>query len=512
VAAPAPRTGTRDASARGRQPATVPVDVRQARADRLELAPRPHSTPARTQPDRRLRHPRSVQIPWALAAMFLPIYAALSILRHRQMLSAGLDLGVFEQAVQAYAHGHLPIVPLKGPGFDLLGDHFSPIIATLAPFYRIFPGPVTLLVAQALLAALAIVPLARWAQATRGPGAAVWVGLGQGCSWGVVQMVDFDFHEVAFAVPLLAFALAAAGERRWRAAVLWALPLVLVKEDLGLTVAALGCYIACKGPRRTGIALALFGALASALETLVVLPALSGGGRYTYADQIDLGHGLLDTALAAFEPSQKWYTVFVVLAPTGLLALRSPLALLITPTLAWRFLSDNPDYWGTMYHYDAVLMPIVFAAALDTLTRPRARAASRHGIRLRTAAMVFGCFYTAYTVAVYPLHDLALPSTWSLPPHTRSAQRLLALVPDGAHVASSNRLAAQLVHRAIVTQVCPTSDTRISREAPWIILDATDPSGQRCPAFSAVEDLGIGSIDGYRLVARADGITLLHRS
>jgi hypothetical protein len=122
-------------------------------------------------------------------------------------------------------------------------------------------------------------------------------------------------------------------------------------------------------------------------------------------------------------------------------------------------------------------------------------------------------------VAVYPLHDLALPSTWSVTPHTRSARQLLALIPDGAHVASSNRLAAQLVHRATVTQVCPTPDTRISHEASWIIVDTTDPSGQRCPAFDTAEGLGTGDsddhtddhTDGYQVVARADGIIVLHR-
>ena len=35
------------------------------------------------------------------------------------------DLAIFTQAVRAYAHGHAPIASIKGPGFDLLGDHFS---------------------------------------------------------------------------------------------------------------------------------------------------------------------------------------------------------------------------------------------------------------------------------------------------------------------------------------------------------------------------------------------------
>ena len=66
------------------------------------------------------------------------------------------------------------------------------------------------------------------------------IGAAYGLSWGLQQMIDFDFHEIAFAVPLLACSLSALLRGRTRAAVLWALPLVFVKEDQGFTVAAIG--------------------------------------------------------------------------------------------------------------------------------------------------------------------------------------------------------------------------------------------------------------------------------
>ena len=56
-------------------------------------------------------------------------------------------------------------------------------------------------------------------------------------------MVNFDFHEIAFAVPLLAFSLSALVRGRARATMWWALPLVLVKEDQGFTVAAIGALM-----------------------------------------------------------------------------------------------------------------------------------------------------------------------------------------------------------------------------------------------------------------------------
>ena len=52
--------------------------------------------------------------------------------------------------------------------------------------------------------------------------------------------VAAQFHEIAFAMPMLAFASAAFVERRWVAVTAWSAPLVLVKEDMGLTVLMIG--------------------------------------------------------------------------------------------------------------------------------------------------------------------------------------------------------------------------------------------------------------------------------
>ncbi len=215
---------------------------------------------------------------WGMAAGFFVLYAVVSVRLHQRLLSGGVDLGIFEQSVRSYAHGHWPVAVIKGPDFNLLGDHFSPAVALLAPFYRVFPSPVTILVAQAALLAVAVVPLVAWAQRAVGRSAAVVVGFGYGLSWGIAQTIGFDFHEVAFAVPLLAFSAAALGEGRYTAAVLWALPLLAVKEDQGATIAVLGALLVWKGQRALGLATAAVGIAGSLLAVLVILPANNPAG------------------------------------------------------------------------------------------------------------------------------------------------------------------------------------------------------------------------------------------
>ena len=58
-------------------------------------------------------------------------------------------------------------MPLKAPGYNLLGDHFHPLIAVLAPLYWIWDDPRMLLLAQAALFAASMVPVARFAERRR---------------------------------------------------------------------------------------------------------------------------------------------------------------------------------------------------------------------------------------------------------------------------------------------------------------------------------------------------------
>ncbi len=468
------------------------------------------------------------------------------------MRTTGYDLGIFEQAIRAYAEFRAPVVPLRGEDFNLLGDHFHPLLAVLAPLYRLFPSPLTLLVAQSALLALAVVPLARWAVRAVGPRGAHAVAAGYGLSWGVASAAAFDFHEVALAVPLLAFSLEALGRRRWRAAVAWAAPLLLVKEDLGLTLAAVGAYIVLKGRTDAaylGIGTVAAGLAGSLLEVKVLLPALAPAGGYAHGGQLADAHGSLLSALAhgpldLLRPDIKATTLILVFAPSALLALRSPLALIALPTLGWRMASENGFHWGTAFHYSAILMPVVFAGLLDVLGRettavgrtPAAEAAAGHARARETArrnaraALATVLAVTAVLIPSFPLAQLAQRATWRTTSHVEAARALLARIPDGATVAASNRLAPQLTSRCTVV-LFPTFpvDGRLyeyRREdlprptAEWIVHDPRAPEAWPYeeghwpyPLEQQLAELAAARRTyGYEVVAVRDGITLLHRA
>lgn len=366
-----------------------------------------------------LRRPRAD--PYWLALALFAAFTALSVCRYRRMATMSWDLGIFEQAIRAYAHFQAPIADLKGPGANILGDHFSPITALLGPVYRLFPGPVTLLVAQAALFAVSAVPVTRVAARLLGRGRGLAIGIAYGVSWGLQRAVDFDFHEICFAVPLIAFSLEAVIRKRWYPAMLWAAPLVFVKEDMGATVAAIGAVVWIRarrdperGPRAVPLAVVLmgFGVIVSALALGVVIPGFNGGGSYDYWDKV--GSGGEQTGTIPFGTVLRTL-LWILLPTTGLLALRSPLLLAAVPTLGWRFLSHDDHYWGTDWHYNAVLMPVVLLALVDALDRTRAtrRPWLASYARQLPAAV---CGAALALSSSMPLYSLTQGATYDKPP------------------------------------------------------------------------------------------------
>ncbi|MFG2098946.1 DUF2079 domain-containing protein [Streptomyces sp. NPDC048612] len=410
--------------------------------------------------------------PYWAAAFFFVAFALLSYHRFRTLSLSSWDVGIFEQAIRGYAHFQAPIVDLKGPGTNILGDHFSPVLVVLAPFYRLFPSPLTLLTAQAALFALSVLPVARAAARYLGRVPGLALGVAYGMSWGVQKAVDFDFHEIAFAVPLIAFALEAVLRGRWTAVVCWAAPLVLVKEDLGVTAATIGALALLRTRRASPLAIGLvaFGITATALTLGLLIPAFNGSGSYDYWSKFGAeGAGAtipLDTAVRT--------TLWVLLPTTGMLALRSPLLLVALPTLGWRFLSHEPHYWGTDWHYSAVLMPVVFLALIDAL--PRVRVSARPWLRSYAHHLPAAVLATALALtSALPLSRLTEPATYSTPTVVTADEKLLGRIPDGATVESDIRPLSRLVHR---TRVFWTGDTG-GLSPDYIALQLRDEASPR---------------------------------
>lgn len=385
-----------------------------------------------------------------LAAAVMALYTYYSLQQMKHWVTPSWDLAIFTQMAQAYSHFSVPIVPIKGPDFNLWGDHFHPILALLGPIYALFPSPTTLLVVQNALVAFASFAIVRFTQrafalaqkaelaVTGTAGSAqnakpakyqgviptitgLLLGAGFALSFGVQQAIAAQFHEVAFAVPLLAMSLGylvlasrVSGTERARYlayACWWSLPIAFVKEDMGITVAAIGLMIFIRtgwlstavdilmprlsagtpAPMRTRMQqlysswartpavaestmVMMWGVFWSVVAIYVILPYFNSGGNFDYADKVNFSAALGDpfgSALQMLSNNTKLATLGLLLITGAILWVISPLAAIALPTLAWRLLSTMESYWASTWHYSLVLMPIVFLALLDAVVRVR---------------------------------------------------------------------------------------------------------------------------------------------
>jgi uncharacterized membrane protein len=475
-------------------------------------------------------------VPWLIALAVFAGYLIISLSRYLRLAPGSWDLGIFTEYVKQIAHLNAPVVNIRGAGFNLLGDHFQPIVGLIAPFFLLFPSPATLLVAQALLTAVSVIPVSRAAQARLGTAAGRMIGAAYGLSWGLAQMVNFDFHEIAFAVPLLACSLSALLRGRTRAAVLWALPLVFVKEDQGFTVAALGILMMfSSASRRPGLAgdpapapgavrndvfwggliLTCWGIFWSALAIIVIIPHFNATHQYPYwVDGGALrpgGHGAgLGTVASQLGTSwlAKLRTTLLILLPVGFLALGSPLSLVALPSLLLRFVSTNSSYWGDGFHYNATVMPIIFLAAVDALSRARGSSAERW---MRTATgWVAPAVMLALAVIIlpkFPLSGVWQPPTYQISPHVQAQDAAMARVPAGTTVEATLTMVAPLAAR---------DDTywigNAGNPAPqYIVFDATNSGWSPAPSnpLTFVEQRHNGT--RYRTVFTDNGVYVFRR-
>jgi uncharacterized membrane protein len=502
-------------------------------------------------------------VAWLIALATFEAYTVISVSRYLRLRPGSWDLGIYTEYVRQVAHLGAPVVPIRSAGFNLLGDHFQPIVMVLAPFFRVFPSPATLLLAQALLTGLSVIPVCRAARELAGTGLSRAVGIAYGFSWGLQQMINFDFHEIAFAVPLLAFSLSALVRGHPRAATWWAAPLVFVKEDQGFTMAAIGAIMLAAGlggtaglggaaglrrraqpaaPARAwrwaGGLLIVWGLGWSALAITVIIPHFSPVHQYQYwHDGGVIAPGGRPFSLAALlaqlgnAGAQKLHTTLMILLPTAFLVLGSPLALAGLPSLALRFVSTNSYYWGTGWHYNATIMPIVFLAAVDTMARLRARAAPGGGpvgeaapARLAAAATVarsrlaartprYGAALmlaiTGWLAVRQPVAGLWHPQTYQISPHVRAERAAMAVVPPGVTVEAPLSMLAPLAARDDTSW----AGTMGIADPLYLVFDTTSSGWSSLPPGSPLtflEQRHPGTV--YQEVFESDGVYVFARA
>ena len=380
-----------------------------------------------------------------------------------------------------------------------------------------------MLILQAALIASSVPVVYRFARRRTTSRASLVICFAYASSWAFQTLVDFQVHEVAWGVPILALAIDALDRADDKQLLIFAGLLLLVREDMGILVVLLGILRLFNRRRRwLGLILVAAGVIVYELATAVILPHFSPDQHFAYWQYgptlgpnlgSALGHVVLhplDTARLFFSPMIKTQTLLLFLVPVLFLALRSRYSILALPLLAQRFFEPavRDNLWYPSFHYNAlpwvifVLAMIDGAARLGVWSRPRLKLTVLTVITVIPVALIVvnPPFSGRQVAALHAMrerqavrHDHA---------HASAAGRGRP-VPRNVCIEADDRLAGHLTDRDYVTLVGMQHDA-----ADFVAIDLTQKDVGN---FGAKPAAALATVEaaGYREIFRQDEVVLL---
>jgi uncharacterized membrane protein len=413
-----------------------------------------------------MRPPSFILHPTPFILLYTATFATQLTLRLRAFGTTAFDLGIFDQATWLLSRGLVPFVTLRG--LNAFGDHTSFILLLVAPLYWLFDSPVTLFVLASLVVGLGALPLYALAREQLG---GRWSPLVVALAYLLYPAVEYvsmaNFHPESLAMPLaLAALLFGFRGQRLRFGLCAGLA-ALCKEDVALTIFALGLYLAWRGRRRLGLITAGLALAWLALCLLVLLPAFNPAGAVylsLYAGGPPGSWTPLATLQRLLEPQRLEYLPLLLL-PLGLLPLLGPGGLLIAlPALLVNLLSARENTATIFYHYSAMVAPWFLVGTIEALRRCPARLQAAASLYLLLSSLAAHLLFAPSPLSLGFLRNAstvrepfdgvaALPRVFREQPRDELGRAALALIPPNAAVAATSVYAVHLAHRQQVYQL-----------------------------------------------------------
>lgn len=451
-----------------------------------------------------------------VAAAYFLLYSTLAVLRHESYHSFRFDLGLFDQVFWNTTQGR-PFESTMSQALavphSLLGDHFSPLLLVLMPFYYAFPHPETLLVIQTFALALGAWPVYLLARLKLPAGyALLWVAV-YFLFVPLAYINLYDFHEVALSVAPLGFGLyfLEKGRRGWFLFSL--LVTFLIKEEMALIGAGFGLY-ALIGKRdwKLGLGVLVGSLLAFAAVIQLAIPYFAEGRTYPYiklryAEVGGSPTGVVTTMLTnplrivrALLELKKVYFAIAIFGPVlGLSAAAGWASLVLLPTLGYLLLSNYEPQFSFTTQYSAPLIPLVIGTSILALARLPETAR-----RPVMAAVVASSLIFSWAFGDLPFSRKFDPSLFSTPSrYTLFVRQLVRITPD-ASVSGESSFPVHFAERRYVYDYAFEG----AQDAEWVVLDY-EASNYNLTAFNAQ----VASVEaaGYNEIATGYGLALLHR-
>ncbi|MEO6198170.1 MAG: DUF2079 domain-containing protein [Dehalococcoidia bacterium] len=446
-------------------------------------------------------------------------WSAMSVLIHRSFHSNGWDLGLINQVIWNSAHGRLFDYSFRSSSYA--GDHWQPLLLLLVPLKWIGTGPEALLLVQAVMLAVAAIPLYVSVREIADQKAAATIAGIYLVGLAAARAVSFDFHMEAFA-PVLAFT-AILGLVRGRPLVWVSCGVVIltIKEDAALVTLAL-CWIAWFGfhERARAAVLATAATAYGFVATSVIIPHYRGDDlnpfleRYSYLGDspLEVLASVItrpDLVVEQLARGDAIIAILVVLASSAFLPLLVPRLLPALALVTVVPLLSTASAQGSLgLHYlivpATVAMMLAVVALRDNLDGAGVLRIGPCRLGPRTWPMAAAGFPVAMFLFASPLPP-SVNTEWGrfdVDDHAAVAREFVDQVPQDAIVSAQSPFIPHLSERPALYEFPRVLDSEI------VLLDEYGPIPD--DAFTAGYEDCHAALPrlGFDLVKTEDGISM----
>lgn len=383
------------------------------------------------------------------------------------------DLSVFDQTVWGTLNGNFFLNTINNPfgkPINWLGFHFNPILLLFAPLYAIVPAPEWLTLAQAIALSLAAWPVFQVASR-------VCQSEQAGLLWALAYLANpfqlnaaaWDFHPVTLAAPFITLGMLAVEKADRRMLLFSCVPLLLIQEHLGLTVAGFGLLWRLRNHNwNPATALILVGLTHSILVLAIVMPALSPTNQHlmlgSELGQLSrygwLGHSIQElvwtlltqpfevTKIIALDLGGATYLAGLLLPLLGLPLAAPGFLLPGVADLAANLFSANPMP-KSIFSYHSATLATVFTVAAIYGSQRLSRRTRKFSMTEWAGLALVGCFVAGYFLAPAPLPMAR--NHWQPTHHVYwpdpAPERINAMIGNNATVSAQANVAAHFSQR-----------------------------------------------------------------
>lgn len=310
------------------------------------------------------------------------IHVRIQLNYYNHFMFGHADIGHFTEELKNALDGR----GLRSDSFEntRLGWHFVPLLYVLVPGYALWPSITYLMTIGPLVLHLTALP-AFWF--VRNRTGSVAIAACCATAWLLLPSVSrlvysntYGFAWLYTSVPLLGLLLAAALLDKWKLCWVLMAVLLLSRETHAAITLGFGIYLAMFTPRRrAGVAVAVISIAYAVLCAAVIIPYFAKAGRYERLDVFgELGKSIGDLAISAWTKpelffgrlvrSQSVNLLLLLMATMCFLPMRGfRFAVAALPAIAVHLLMQNPDWISIKFWHHAMVLPILFFAALSRM-------------------------------------------------------------------------------------------------------------------------------------------------